>query len=144
MQTELNCAPKFIVVLQDFVGDAGIAHPITQTAPGRQFSMWLEAAGLLGYDFRITSVIKRSISPTERISSEERANALDVLNVELQPFKCVICLGTIASTAVRKLEFTDKIVLALARPQDIEGQSSLPQNIKDIIESLQKFKSKLV
>lgn len=134
---------KFIVVAQSPAKDENIEHPLRNTESGRRFNMWLEAAGLLGYEFSITNAIKRVIQPGETISLADQIKDTETLNVELQPFKHVICLGKVASNAVAKLEFKDKVILNLSHPSGLNRELNNPEHVKSIINALKEFKKVL-
>lgn len=129
--------PRFIVVIDSSVTSTDLL--LKNNEYGNRFNMWLEAAGLLGYDFAITQAATRSTSPVAAFSLEDQTNALDNLNVELQPFKRVICLGPAALAVINKLEFVDKEILALPHPTTLGN----PKEAQQVISSLRLFKSKL-
>lgn len=134
---------KFIVVAQSPATEENITHPLKNTESGRRFNMWLEAAGLLGYEFAITNAVKRVIQPGKAISAVDQAQDLDILNSELQGFKHVICLGKVAANAVAKLEFKDKNILCLQHPSGLNRNLNNPKEVENVILALRQFKSKL-
>lgn len=133
---------KFAVVAQSPAIEDNILSPLTNTESGRRFSMWLEAADLLGIPYYITNAIKTLKKPGETVSKEEQANDLAKLKSELQPFKHVITLGKIASNSVAMLKLS-AVVLELPHPSGLNRKLNNPKAIMDVIQALQEFKKKL-
>jgi uracil-DNA glycosylase len=133
----------FVVVAQSPASEHNVLHPLDKTASGKVFKKWLVMAGLGHAAYTCTNAVKRVIRPGMRTSPKEYVRYLDKLDVELRGFKCVICLGKIAETAVASLELKEQVVFNLPHPSPLNRKLNDPKELQIIIEALQKLKKHL-